>query len=124
MNVFRVRDAFLALTYEQQAMIVDDWIVDEWMEGTPIATVMVSSAPKVEAVDQQADSKRNKYSRDGMPYDQQEAEACDALILQGYRNEEAARWLSKNRPSHRTHNAWLQFVTKRRVALKAKGEIK
>jgi hypothetical protein len=119
MSVFKVRDAFLALTYEQQAMIVDDW-----MERTPIATVMAPSAPKMETACQQADFKRNKYSRDGLPYDEQEAEACDALILQGYRNEEAARWLSKNRPSHRTHNAWLQFVTKRRVALKAKGEVK
>jgi len=119
-----VRDAFLALTYQQQAMIVDDWIVDEWMEGTPIATMMVSSAPKVAATEQTPEPKEPRYIRNGLEYDERETEACDALILQGYRNEEAARWLSKNRPSHRTHNAWLQFVTKRRVALKAKGEIK
>jgi hypothetical protein len=122
MSVFKVRDAFLALTYEQQAMIVDDW-----MERTPITTVMASSAPKISIAEMRSQSehvKRKKYSRDGMPYDEQEAEACDALILQGYRNEETARWLSSNRPSQRTHNAWLQFVTKRRVALKAKGELK
>jgi hypothetical protein len=124
MNVFRVRDAFLALTYQQQAMIVDDWIVDEWMEGTPIATMMVSSAPKVAATEQTPEPKEPRYIRNGLEYDERETEACDALILQGYNNEEAARWFDKNRYMHRTHKAWTWFATKRRAELKAKGEIK
>jgi exonuclease III len=119
MSVFKVRDAFLALTYEQQAMIVDDW-----MERTPITTVMASSAPKVAAVERPAKSQEPEYSRDGLPYDERETEACDALLLQGFNNEEAARWFDKNRAKQRTHKAWTWFATKRRGILKAKGELK
>jgi hypothetical protein len=118
MSVFKVRDAFLALTYEQQAMIVDDW-----MERTPIATVMAPSASKVAAVDQQSDSKRNKYSRDGMPYDERETEACDALLLNGYSKTRVADWFGRNRPNERTFGAWRQFAVRRRRILKAKGEV-
>ncbi len=119
MSVFKVRDAFLALTYEQQAMIVDDW-----MERTPIATVMAPSAPKVAAVERPAKTEVTKYSRDGLPYDERETEACDALLLQGFNSEEAARWFDKNRPSQRTHAAWAMFALRRRDVLKAKGELK
>ncbi len=119
MSVFKVRDAFLALTYEQQAMIVDDW-----MERTPITTVMASSAPKVAVTERPAATQATKYSRDGMSYDEQETEACDALLLKGANNEEAARWFDKNRPMHRTHEAWAKFATRRRIVLKAKGELK
>ena len=119
MSVFKVRDAFLALTYEQQAMIVDDW-----MERTPIATVMAPSSPKVAAMERPAKTQEPEYSRDGLEYDEREEEACDTLILQGYNNEEAARWFDKNRYMHRTHKAWTWFATKRRAELKAKGEIK
>jgi exonuclease III len=119
MSVFKVRDAFLALTYEQQAMIVDDW-----MERTPITTVMASSAPKVAATDRPTTNQATKYSRDGLPYDEREIEACDTLILNGNNNEEAARWFDKNRPFQRTHKAWTWFATKRRDILKAKGELK
>jgi hypothetical protein len=119
MSVFKVRDAFLALTYEQQAMIVDDW-----MERTPIATVMASSAPKVAATERPSTTQATKYSRDGMPYDEREDEACDTLILNGNNNEEAARWFDKHRPMHRTHEAWAKFATRRRLVLKAKGELK
>lgn len=119
MSVFKVRDAFLALTYEQQAMIVDDW-----MERTPIATVMASPAPKVAATERPLTNKATKYSRDGLPYDEREIEACDTLILNGNNNEEVARWFDKNRASQRTHKAWTWFATKRRDILKAKGELK
>jgi hypothetical protein len=119
MSVFKVRDAFLALTYEQQAMIVDDW-----MERTPIATVMASSAPKVAATERPAKTHEPTYSRNGLPYDEREDEACDTLILNGNNNEEAARWFDKNRPMHRTHEAWAKFATRRRIVLKAKGELK
>jgi hypothetical protein len=119
MSVFKVRDAFLALTYEQQAMIVDDW-----MERTPITTVMAQAAPKVAATERPAKPKEPEYSRDGLPYDEREIEACDTLILNGNNNEEAARWFDKNRPLQRTHKAWTWFATKRRDILKAKGELK
>jgi hypothetical protein len=119
MSVFKVRDAFLALTYEQQAMIVDDW-----MERTPIATVMAPSAPKVAATERPSTTQATKYSRDGMPYDERETEACDALLLQGFNSEEAARWFDKNRASQRTHAAWAMFALRRRDVLKAKGELK
>ena len=119
MSVFKVRDAFLALSYEQQAMIVDDW-----MERTPIATVMASSAPKVAATERQPKPEVTKYTRDGLPYDERENEACDALLLQGFNSEEAARWFDKNRESQRTHAAWAMFALRRRDILKAKGELK
>jgi len=119
MSVFKVRDDFLALSYEQQAMIVDDW-----MERTPIATVMASSAPKVAAMERPSATQETKYSRDGLPYDEREDEACDALLLQGFNNEQAARWFDTNRPSQRTHKAWTWFATKRRGILKAKGGLK
>ena len=41
MSVFKVRDAFLALTYEQQAMIVE-----EWNECYAVEAAVVSYAPK------------------------------------------------------------------------------
>ena len=119
MSVFKVRDAFLALTYEQQAMIVDDW-----MERTPIATVMASSAPKVAATERPAKSQEPEYTRHGLPYDERETEACDALLLQGFNSEEAARWFDKNRASQRKHAAWAMFALRRRDVLKAKGELK
>jgi hypothetical protein len=119
MSVFKVRDAFLALTYEQQG-----WIVEEWMERKPAEAVVASSAPKVAAMERPAKSQEPKYSRDGLPYDEREDEACDALLLKGANNEEAARWLDKNRPMHRTHEAWAKFATRRRIVLKAKGELK
>jgi len=40
-SVFKVRDAFLALTYEQQAMIVE-----EWNECYAVEAAVVSYAPK------------------------------------------------------------------------------
>jgi hypothetical protein len=121
MSVFKVRDAFLALTYEQQAMIVDDW-----MERTPIATVMVSSAPKVAATEQTPEPKEPRYihMRDGLPYDERESEACDTLILQSYTNTEVAKWFSRYRPSQRTFGAWKTFADRRRKHLTAKGQLK
>jgi len=119
MSVFKVRDAFMALTYEQQAMIVDDW-----MERTPIATVMASSAPKVAATERPASSQGTKYSRDGLPYDERETEACDALLLQGFTKARVSYWFNKHRPSQRTLGAWAMFATRRRKVLKAKGELK
>jgi hypothetical protein len=119
MSVFKVRDAFLALSYEQQAMIVDDW-----MERKPAEAVMASSAPKVAATERPATTQETMYSRDGLPYDEREAEACDTLLLQGFNNEQAARWFDTNRPSQRTHEAWGKFATRRRLVLKAKGELK
>lgn len=119
MSVFKVRDAFLALTYEQQG-----WIVEEWMERKPTEAVVAPAAPKVAAAERPAKSQEPEYSRDGLPYDEREDEACDALLLQGFNNEEAARWFDKNRPSQRTHEAWGKFATRRRLVLKAKGELK
>lgn len=119
MSVFKVRDAFLALTYEQQAMIVDDW-----MERTPITTVMASPAPKVAATERPSTTQSTKYSRDGLPYDERENEVCDALILQSYTNTEVARWFSRNRKSQRTFGAWKTFADRRRKYLTAKGELK
>jgi hypothetical protein len=119
MSVFKVRDAFLALTYEQQAMIVDDW-----MERTPIATVMAPSAPKVAVADPSKRYANAKYTRDGLPYDERETEACDALLLNGYSKTRVADWFGRNRPNERTFGAWRQFAVRRRGILKAKGEIK
>jgi len=119
MSVFKVRDAFLALTYEQQAMIVDDW-----MERTPITTVMAQAAPKVAATERPAKPKEPEYSRDGLPYDEREDEACDTLILQSYTNTEVAKWFSRNRPLQRTYGAWKTFADRRRKHLTAKGELK
>lgn len=119
MSVFKVRDAFLALTYEQQAMIVDDW-----MERTPITTVMDSSAPKVAAMERPSTTQSTGYTRDGLPYDERENEACDALILQSYTNTEVAKWFSRNRPLQRTYGAWKTFADRRRKYLTAKGELK
>ncbi len=119
MSVFKVRDAFLALTYEQQAMIVDDW-----MERTPIATVMAPSAPKVAAAEKTLEPKEPRYIRNGLEYDERESEACDTLILQSYTNTEVAKWFSRNRPSQRTFGAWKTFADRRRKHLTAKGQLK
>jgi hypothetical protein len=119
MGVFKVRDAFLALTYEQQAMIVDDW-----MERTPIATVMASSAPNVAAAERPSTTQETEYSRNGLEYDEREEEACDTLILQSYTNTEVAKWFSRNRPLQRTYGAWKTFADRRRKHLTAKGELK
>jgi hypothetical protein len=119
MSVFKVRDAFLALTYEQQG-----WIVEEWMERKPAEAVAAPAAPKVAGMERPSTTQATEYTRDGMPYDEREIEACDTLILNGNNNEEAARWFDKNRPSQRTHKAWTWFATKRRDILKAKGELK
>ena len=119
MSVFKVRDAFLALSYEQQG-----WIVEEWMERKPAEAVAAPMAPKVAATERPSKPEVTKYTRDGLPYDEREDEACDALLLQGFNNEQAARWFDTNRPSQRTHEAWGKFATRRRLVLREKGELK
>jgi hypothetical protein len=115
-NILEVQEAILKLPYEQQVMIIN-----HWMGGTSCKT---SSAPKVAATERPSTTQATKYSRDGMPYDERETEACDALLLQGFNSEEAARWFDKNRASQRTHAAWAMFALRRRDVLKAKGELK
>jgi hypothetical protein len=119
MSVFKVRDAFLALSYEQQG-----WIVEEWMERKPAEAVMASSAPKAAAVERPSATQGTEYSRNGLEYDEREEEACDTLILQSYTNTEVAKWFSRNRPLQRTYGAWKTFADRRRKHLTAKGELK
>jgi hypothetical protein len=117
-NIFEVRNALSELPHHQQQMIVADWLrLESSREKSGFA-------PKVAATERTAVNQGTKYSRDGLPYDEREDEACDALILKGANNEEAARWFDKNRPMHRTHEAWAKFATRRRIVLRAKGELK
>ncbi len=118
MNIFEVRNALSELPHHQQQMIVADWLR---LESSRAKSQV---APKAAATERPAATQATKYSRDGMPYDEREDEACDALLLKGANNEEAARWFDKNRPMHRTHEAWAKFATRRRIVLKAKGELK
>jgi exonuclease III len=117
-NIFEVRDAFLALPHDQQQTLIADWFRLEALSKKE------KRALKVAATERPAATQATEYSRDGLPYDERETEACDALLLQGFNNEEAARWFDKNRYMHRTHKAWTWFATKRRAELKAKGELK
>jgi hypothetical protein len=119
MSVFKVRDAFLALSYEQQG-----WIVEEWMERKPAEAVEAPVAPKVAVTERPATNAATKYSRNGLEYDEREEEACDTLILQSYTNTEVAKWFSRNRQSQRTFGAWKTFADRRRKHLTAKGELK
>lgn len=118
MNIFEVRNLLSELPHHQQQMIVADWLrLESSREKSGFA-------PKVAATERPTTNQATKYSRDGMPYDERETEACDALLLQGFNSEEAARWFDKNRASQRTHAAWAMFALRRRDVLKAKGELK
>ena len=118
MNIFEVRNLLSELPHHQQQMIVADWLrLESSREKSGFA-------PKVAAMERPSTTQETKYSRDGLPYDEREDEACDALLLQGFNNEQAARWFDTNRPSQRTHKAWTWFATKRRGILKAKGGLK
>jgi hypothetical protein len=115
-NILEVQEAILKLPYEQQVMIIN-----HWMGGTSCKTL---SAPKVAATERPLITQATKYSRDGMPYDEREDEACDALILSGYSQKRIADWFGKNRPNQRTFSAWRQFAVRRRAELKKKGQLR
>jgi hypothetical protein len=117
-NIFEVRDAFLALPHDQQQSLIADWFRLEALSKKEKRDL------KVAATERRAATQATEYTRDGLPYDEREDEACDALLLQGFNNEQAARWFDTNRPSQRTHEAWGKFATRRRLVLKAKGELK
>jgi len=115
MSVFKVRDAFLALTYEQQAMIVDDW-----MERTPIATAMAPSAPKVAAIP----TARNRKTHTRRLFDPAHVAKICELAKSGLTASEIGRFMSKHYQGVRTHKAWELRAGEEIKQLKAKGEIK
>ena len=105
MSVFKVRDAFLALTYEQQAMIVDDWMERKPAEAVaaPVATSTgFAAAPKVSAIP----AVRSRKVRTRRLVDPAHVEKIKEMIGTGFTASEISRFMARHYPGIRSELAW------------------
>ena len=115
MSVFKVRDAFLALTYEQQG-----WIVEEWMERKPAEPVAAPAAapigfvaaPKVSVVP----AVRSRKVRTRRLVDPAHVEKIKEMIETGFTASEISRFMARHYPGIRSELAWEAQV---RIATKS-----
>jgi hypothetical protein len=101
MSVFKVRDAFLALTYEQQAMIVE-----EWNECYAVEAAVVSYAPKA--------SGRIKFTAS-------QTIKIRKAIRNGKSPDEIASSMAAAFPGERTYEAWKTMAYELRKQIQREG---